>query len=366
MNSTDLRTEEKIDASGGGLITVKSIDQTNCGYKAEEKMLARAVGGDLRDIKNILGYLNSSHSDVRQIMQTAIHHYEDKQLWRILLNFLAMDAWVDYLRVTSRQVMQQRLNLMDKEDLENFHQSIAEVFVIDISETECLLKESVLTEAINLSDHALLRVRHAAALMQGLRGNVDSIPVLDEIIDDEDHLDNVDWAIRAVHSLAAVDDPKCGPVMIKALAKGRGELHRSATKALGELGMKVEQAWLQALEHQDSHIRWHAARALGQCGNLRGIEVLANGLFDSNHAVRWATAGVLANIGSPAIPAILKVIVQHPVEEPYRRTVYHSLHSMQGQITKAYLDPLIQALGGSSARYEAPAIAQRMLTEWQV
>jgi HEAT repeat protein len=131
------------------------------------------------------------------------------------------------------------------------------------------------------------------------------------------------------------------------------------------MGGLAESTWIIALRHPDSHVRWHAARALGQFGDPRAVDVLAQGLFDENHAVRWATAQVLASLDAAAIPAILKTLAEHPLDEQYRQVVYHALHAMPAAQTQEYLRPLLHALSGASAAVEAPCVAQRILSEWK-
>ena len=50
------------------------------------------------------------------------------------------------------------------------------------------------------------------------------------------------------------------------LVEGEPELHRQAGRALMNLGEAARGTWLAVLDHPDSHIRWHAARGLGQIG----------------------------------------------------------------------------------------------------
>jgi HEAT repeat protein len=168
-----------------------------------------------------------------------------------------------------------------------------------------------------------------------------------------------------VEALAAINDPSCGPPLLKALAGGHGELHRAASCALRDLGDSATDILIEALNHPDSHVRWHAAHALGQIGNPRGIETLVEGLHDEHPAVRWATASVLANLDAQAIPTILRALIRIPMTEPFRQAVYHALHAMPSHHTRLYLQPLLEALQGPASSVQGPAIAQKMLAEWK-
>jgi HEAT repeat protein len=335
-------------------------------YIKETQILARAIAGDLRAAGLVLRYLDSPHPDLRRIMQETMHDTIDPRLWRILLSYLGMGDWVDYQRLSSAQVVEERAVRLQGKSSGALQLSIAEAFVLDESETENLIKQKVLSDALNIRYLPMRRIRHASAWISGLRGEVKVVSILEEIIDELDRSEDNLWISRAVEALAAINDERCGHALIKVLAQGRGELHQQARRALGDMGHNAEKSWIAALTHHDSHVRWHAARALGQLGDIRGVDELAKGLYDESHSVRWATASVLANLDAAAIPAILKVLVEHPLNEQFRQAVYHALHAMPAHKTKEYLLPLLEALRRASADMEAPVVAQRLLLDWRL
>ena len=217
------------------------------------------------------------------------------------------------------------------------------------------IKAAVLYEALTWK-----QLRAATGYLLGLRGDLRAIPILEEMVQSQAQKVAM-WAIEA---LAALNNELCGQPLVVALACDRQELHRAAQRALGELGHKAEPALVAALDHPDSHIRWHAARTLGQIGDDRAVDALASGLYDENEAVRWTSARVLANLEAAAIPAILGVLCCHPITEPLRQAAYHALHSMPSRQTQVYLQPLLQVLRSPGASVAAPALANRMLAEW--
>jgi HEAT repeat protein len=245
--------------------------------------------------------------------------------------------------------------------------AIIEAFTTDHIEAERMLKQRVLGQGL-VSEG---RIRKAAACLLGLRGDVDALPVLEQILQDATQVPLKrrgpagDWSILAVEALAAINDPRCGPPLLCALAEGHGELHRAANRALRDMGSTAADTLVQGLNHPDSHVRWHTARALGQIGNPRGIETLVEGLHDEHPAVRWATASVLANLDAQAIPYILRSLIRQPMTEPYRQAIYHALHAMPSRHTRLYLQPLLEALQGPAPGVQVPAIAQKMLAEWK-
>jgi HEAT repeat protein len=330
---------------------------------AETQKLQRAAEGDLKAAAGVMSYLTSSIRDLRTLMQTALHETGDEQIWRCLLTWLALGAWGDWTQseVTTPRV----LDWQEPVQGAGAH-AIIEAFTNDHVDAERALKQGVLQQGLAAEG----RVRQAAACVLGLRGDASALPALEQIIRDVTQVPLKrrgpvgDWSILAVEALAATNDPRCGPPLLCALAEGHGELHRAANRALRDLGATAADTLVEGLNHPDSHVRWHAARALGQIGNPRGIETLVEGLHDEHPAVRWATASVLANLDAQAIPYILRSLIRRPMTEPFRQAVYHALHAMPSRHTRLYLQPLLEALQGPAAGVQGPAIAQKMLAEW--
>jgi HEAT repeat protein len=246
--------------------------------------------------------------------------------------------------------------------------SIVTAFAIDHSELERAIKQELLHTALAKSGMAIqkatgglsryrIHVRSASAYLLALRGEKLVITTLEELLDSAPP----SWKLRAVEGLAALNDPQCGPPLVKALSSSDKTLHQSAWRALGELGERGEGALLDALHSPDQHVRWHAARGLGQLGNAQGVDTLAEGLLDESVEVRWAAAHALANLDMQAMPAVLRVITSHPVNEPLRQVALHALHGMQSQKAQQTARPVIEALRGRMAGILAPLEARRVL-----
>lgn len=330
-------------------------------YRAETELLEKALAGDGGAIHKVLSYLGSKNPDLRRIMQSVIHGCTDSGLWRRLVSILAWNAWKDWQVETHPDVYPAEVPAEWRDQV--FH-SIAEIFLIDRDQAESALKHAVLQQAISLpreaQGHEGNRLRGAAAYLLGLRADPDAIPVLEELIVDGD----LQWQLNAIDALEAIRDQRCAMPLLKALTCSRQEVHTRANSALLELGNLAQEAWLEALHHSNSHIRWHAARGLGQIGDVRAVSILAEGLFDENHKVRWATARLLANLDLAAIPAILDVLASHPIDEPFRQAATHALHSMVSHQAQMHIKPLVEALNSPSAPMTVPRLALRMRQEW--
>jgi HEAT repeat protein len=330
-------------------VTMTAIDKPTVRHTAETGKLKRALEDDAQAANGALKFLSSRNPFLRQIMQETIHDMGDPRIWDKLLRSLAFHRWDDHVDCERRA---------DPEASERIDQSVTEVFILDESEWEKHTKEATLLEALNSPESQL---RQAAAYLLGLRCDPQAIHVLEETIEKGYMI----WKLRAIRALAALKDERCGLPLIKALVMDRDELHREARLALKILGPLAKLAWLEALDHPDSHIRWHAARGLGEIGDASAALVLAEGLYDENRLVRWATADVLAHLGEPAVPAILTALSRHELDEPFRQAAYHALHGITSRQVRERIKPLLDALSAPAADVSAPTIAQRLLMEWK-
>ncbi|MGD9092228.1 MAG: HEAT repeat domain-containing protein [Anaerolineales bacterium] len=318
-------------------------------HTQQAKLLIQAMEGEAAARDTVLKYLSSTNPSLCKMMQEAIHDLCDRELWQNLLSCLATHRW-DNRHNSNR--------LSSPQASDRFDHAIIEVFTQDENEAEIPIKEAVLHRSMN---DPQTRIRGAAAYLAGLRGNREAIPLLGEIID----RGSKSWQLRAIKALAVLDDERCIPPLTKALTMDRDLLHREARRALQSMGSRAKSAWMELLHHPDSHIRWEAARGLGEIGDARAAPILAEGLLDENYAVRWATADVLANLGEKAIPVTLTILSRYPLNEPKRQAAYHALHGIANRKAQERIKSLLDALRDPAASFRVPSLAQRLLLEWE-
>jgi hypothetical protein len=351
-----------------GYIELREASGAAAGQPAEPlsstlaEMLSRAANGDLSAAAQVLSYLTAGLYDLRQIMILAVHSSGSARLWRCLLDYLSVGEWGEWDPFGDGQETRQHRLSWKEPRTGAAADAIIDLFVIDESEAEATQKGLVLHRAL----HGPQPIRYAAACLLGMRGDTASIAILEDMIcggGNPNAAANEAWQIHAVRALGALGDARGGSALLCALTGPSKPLHQAAARALRQLGDQAEDILQLALLHPDSHIRWHAARSLGQIGNLHGIDTLVDGLRDEHQAVRWATAATLANLDLPAVPHILREIIKHPIDERFRQAVYHALHAMPSNAAKEALNPLLTALRDPTAAYEAPIIAQHMLAK---
>ena len=317
-------------------------------YPVEAKLLNHALNGDAKAVSRILYYLSSSNPLLCQIMQKAIHDLNDSRIWHQLLLYLTFHRW-------NEQINHDRC--FDSDALERIDQAIIEVFTQDERVWEKHEKEFTLMTGLNASDSL---TQQACAYLLALRSDSQAIPVLADTVKNGTRK----WQLRAIKALAALNDPRCAHPLLMALITNEDELHREACRALYNLGQLAKPVWVDALKHPNRHIRWEAARGLGQIGDVRALDILAEGLLDENYAVRWATADALAHLGVHAIPAILTVLSRYPLNELARQAAYFALHGILSSGMEECIRPLLDALYGPTPSIEVPTIAQQLLLDW--
>lgn len=325
-----------------GSLAVKS-------HAAENEILKNALGGDKEAVNKALKYLSSTNPHLCRIMQESIHALEDAHIWSRLLTCFALHLWDDHLDCERRS---------DPGSSARIDEAIIEIFLEDRNEKEKPRKEKALQGALA---HSEPRIRYAAAYLLGLRGVHQAIPVLAEAIESRHTI----WKLRAVKALANLKDERCGPPLLKLLIEDQGELHREAGRALHSLGSLAQSTWENALDHPDRHIRWHAARGLGEMGDSSLALVLAEGLRDDDYAVRWATADSLAKLGEEGVHATLTMLSRYPLDEQFRQAAYHALHGASYTRVQERLQPLLDSMRGTAASLEPAIIAQSLLLEWK-
>lgn len=309
--------------------------------------------GDPAAVMRLLKLLGHPTPELRHAYQDAIRQANQEKLWRGLVSVLADRHWEVVLNHP------QQIQLVpDPEHQLRIDEGILELLTRDNLPAESRAKLAALHNCL-LSNS--FQQRYVASYLLVSRGEHSAIANLEQWFAFTD----LEWQLRTVRLLASLETPAAGPLLVKALSAAHRVLHHEAHWALKALGMHATEAWVNALEHPNSHIRWHAARGLGELGDVRALKILVAGLRDENAAVRWATANLLASMGSRAVPAILEEIIRQPLDEPARQVIFHALHGMSGSVLRQRLAPMIDALHGFGADLLAPQVAQKLLSQWE-
>jgi HEAT repeat protein len=127
----------------------------------------------------------------------------------------------------------------------------------------------------------------------------------------------------AAKAWGQLGDLRAIDLLINALNNSEWEMQKAATLALGELIIEL-------LKHRDCKVRQKTAYVLGQVGDVRAVEPLISALLnDSDLFVREFAARSLERIGDKrAIKPLLDVFKQEYKDSNLRSTVAWVLSKM--------------------------------------
>ncbi len=110
-------------------------------------------------------------------------------------------------------------------------------------------------------------------------------PAVEQLINS---LDDENWLVRwlAAEILGEIGDTRAVEPLVNSLKDENNGVQSNSMIALVRIGEPSLDILISSLENEDWHVRWHAAEALGDIGNIRAIEPLVNRLTDDNSEVR--------------------------------------------------------------------------------
>jgi HEAT repeat protein len=124
--------------------------------------------------------------------------------------------------------------------------------------------------------------------------NAHDVKGLIRLLDHDKH--NIQW--RAADALGTLGEMACDP-LLKLLVFPRENVRIGAIEALGDIkSPRSVEPLLQTLANDKSNeVRWVAALALGEIGDIRAIPALVRALSEEDRYVRYGSAKALEQIG---------------------------------------------------------------------
>ncbi|OGO51016.1 MAG: hypothetical protein A2Z30_07450 [Chloroflexi bacterium RBG_16_64_43] len=312
------------------------------------ELVAIACSGDDAATQRMLERLGSPNKAVQSALSQAIRRTAPAGLWRRLLDHLARENLAEAVAGATPAV---------RPGSPNRSSAIVKLFVEEDSHSAAT-RQAVLVEG--LSDPCG-EVRVTAASLLGMCGDARAADLL---------LDAVQSAApgvgaRAVDALGVLRLDRSAPTLVEALRSDNELLHHAATHALSAFGPGAVPALAGALRAPQEHVRWHAARALGQIGDASAADSLAGALGDPDSNVRFAAAEALAEIGCKALPSFLERLARHATSEAIRQASRHLINSLHQDDLKARLQPLLEVLYAPGAGTQVQIVAARLLQAWR-
>ena len=119
---------------------------------------------------------------------------------------------------------------------------------------------------------------------------------------------NKEWKVRshAAEALGKIKDALAVPVLVKALNDGRKEVQDNAKRALIEIGPPAVPLLIEALRIDSCHIRWNVVYALGAIRDASAVPSLTEALNDPDALVQDEATVALGKIG--AVHALINAL----------------------------------------------------------
>jgi HEAT repeat protein len=118
-----------------------------------------------------------------------------------------------------------------------------------------------------------------------------------------------DIQYHAVEALGEIGDAGAVEPLITLLKHDEMSGVRWKTaQSLVKIGAPSVEPLISVLQHPDSDVRWKAAIALGEIGDLRATEPLIRQLSDSDRFVKSRIAHALGMIGAPVVRPLIRVL----------------------------------------------------------
>jgi hypothetical protein len=145
--------------------------------------------------------------------------------------------------------------------------------------------------------------------------------------------------------------------LVSALSSPDGLERRDARKKLVKIGRPAVQPLLAVVKSPNVHMRWEAVKALGEICDLRAAPVLVDALQDQESAVRWLAARGLIALGRQALIPLLKALEDESDSIWMREGARHVLHSLPREVIGQEIEAVLEALEGIEPSVEAPYAA---------
>jgi HEAT repeat protein len=137
---------------------------------------------------------------------------------------------------------------------------------------------------------------------------------------------------------------------------------QTARRKLVGMGSAAVEPLVKELSSKKHWVRWEAAKALGQIGDMAAAEALVKALEDAEFDVRWLAAEALITIGRGSLEPLLKALADHGDKSlSLRQGAHHVLNDMDLGDLNVVLQPVITSVEDVAPSIEVLQAAKKAL-----
>jgi hypothetical protein len=169
--------------------------------------------------------------------------------------------------------------------------------------------------------------------------------------------------VQAAKALGRLHLPESAPALVGALRYHDEAQASQVCQALAQLGSPAVPALLKAARSSDAWVRWHVLRVLGDLHDLRGMPALVEALADEDYAVAWMAARELATMGTAPVEEVLRLLIRAPDTPQLMETAGYVLHAQTIAQVKGILAPVLESMHHAEYRVAMPLAVQHALNQ---
>jgi HEAT repeat protein len=145
--------------------------------------------------------------------------------------------------------------------------------------------------------------------------------------------------------------------LLDMLASKDGIQRRNAREQLVVIGKPAVPHLMNVLQSPNERVRWEAAKALGEIRDPLGAPALVQALEDEESAIRWLAATGLIAIGRASLIPLLEALETRSNSVWMREGAHHVLHTLIRDGGSDDALPVLEALEDIEPAVEVPVAA---------
>jgi HEAT repeat protein len=155
--------------------------------------------------------------------------------------------------------------------------------------------------------------------------------------------------------------------LLEALLSEKGTERKKARKALVANGKKSLPYLKEFIHHPKHFYRWEAMKTMEEIADPESIPIFIEALEDDESDIRWIAAQGLIKIGKLSLQPLLKAIVEKPDSIFVLSSAHHVLHDLKinEHLPSGFpVDKLLSVLKGSATKAEIELTAYEIMKQF--